>query len=924
MILKAVEFFINRPKVVNLILIFICFAGFLSLMHVQKQGYPSVDMGIVQITTVYPGASPKDVELKVTTKLEDELKNVDGIKELTSASIENFSNISIMIEDGYDYDKVKNDIKKAIDKVDALPNEVSVKPYITEIKTDEMPILELAIVGDADYSLKRKYALALEKKIQANRLVGKIQKVGYLKKEVKIEVNQADLSTKYVSLGEIMLAIKSHNYRMSAGNLKSQPAEKKFVVMSEFNELTDVGEVIVRSGFDGNSIKVSDVAIINDAYEDPQKIPRVNGKKSINLLVIKKAKSDQIDTTKQIQNIVKEFKKTLPNNIEVIEVFDFSIETRGLLDLVTSNAKIGFLLVVITLVLMLNIRVAFWTALGIPISLFFAFIFFPVFGLSLNFITLTAIIIVLGMLVDDAIIIAENIYGYREQGLPPKEAAIKGVKEVIWPVLTTILTTMIVFVPMLSMTGIMGKFMKAMPIVVILTLLGSLLEGLFILPSHIAHTKINKNKKTLGIFNKIANHYEKLLKVTIKHKVKTVLVFLVILMLTFTVVGSKIKFILFDSSDGFYTYIEFEMPKGTALGETSKQAKQIEAIIDSMPKGEIASYVTTIGEKTPALANFSYGINNNSVGNVMMYLTPIKSRSRTAVQIVADLRERLKGITTFKRLVVDLVPDGPPMGKPVTVTLISDNDESRNALAAELKTFLNEQKGVSNIIDNQGTGKSRIVIRFNYELMSRLGLNAVSVADTIRAAFDGTVVSDLRWEGEEVDYRVILNSPSRATIRTLKNLTVLNNQGKLVPLGQFITMKEQDDLLMINHDDGDRSITIYADLDTKIITSTEMSKIIKYKFEPIVSTLPDMRISFGGEEKDTQEAMQSLGIAFIVALTGVYFILVILFNSFLQPLLVMSVIPFSFAGVIIAFFLNGLPLSELLVWSVLLLTIHWL
>lgn len=939
--LKLINFFIDKPKIVNLILIFIIFAGVLALINVKKEGYPPADLGQVNITTTYEGASPKDVELKVTTKIEEKLKNVSGIKKIESWSIENFSNISIEMEDWVNIEKVNNDIKTAVDQVSDFPEGVK-KPVVTLLELDSFPIEEIAITGEASYREKREYALALEKSLLKNKYVGQIQKVGYLDREIKIEVDKKKLIKNYISLGELITAIRDQNFRMSAGDLLDENNEKKFIVMSEFKKLKDVGDVIIRSGFEGKRVVVSDVSMINDGFETPESLIRYNGMDSINVIIIKKPKTDIIKTVKSIKTDIENFKEILPDNIHVNQIVDYSAEVKNLLNLALSNAWMGFFLVILVLILLLNYRLAFWIAMGIPTSIFIAFMLFPFFGININFISLMAMIIVLGMLVDDAIIVGENIFRYREIGLPSHKAAYTGTKEVMWPVVCTILTTIIVFLPMAFMTGIMGKFMRTMPMVIMLLLLASLIEALFILPSHVAHMKIKKEKiKTARFFEKFENLYEKFLIKVLKNKIKTIIIFFLILIIAFGLLASPIiKFIFFPSDDGLYGYIKFETKIGTSLEKTAGEAKKIEKLLLSMAERkvkkfdifaflglkkkkiklekELSGFVTTIGEKTAEIMDFGEGtITGSFYGNIIIHLTPIKDRKRTSTEIMKDVKNKLKDIKGFKNLEADIVSDGPPVGKAVTVTFIHNNDNIRNNMARGLKKFLSKQDGISNIGDNEGEGKKQLIITFDYDEMSRLGIDPLTASNVIRTAFDGTVATSLKWEGEDINYRVILDKESRKSIKTLTSLatkkleplTVLNNSGKLIQIGRFISITESNDKMMINHHSGDRSITIFADLDTKKTTSQKINDLIKKEFTPKVKKIPGMAMIFGGEEQETVESMKSLKFAFIIAILGVYFILVILFNSFTQPFLVMLTIPFGLAGVIYAFLFQGIPFS---------------
>ncbi len=916
---NMIAFFIRRPKVVNLIMLFLFMIGLLSMFKVQNQGYPSVDFGVVNISTIYPGASAEDVEVKVTAKIEDELKSIAGVESMQSASMENWSQISLILEENADYDKAVNDIQKAVDKVRDFPREV-VPPIVTEINNERIPVFEIAIIGDASYALKRKYALALDKKLLADKKVGSVSKYGYLKREVQIKADPLKLNKAYLSLSSLSDAIRLQNIRLSAGDTTSKYNQKKIVLDSEIKDVSDVKNIIVRSGFDGNRVRISDVAEVVDGFEKADKLFSFQGQESINVIAFKKENADILETVESIHVILEEFRTTLPKGVQAEIIIDYSKSVKDLLSLVKNNAVIGLFFVLLVLFIFLNFRAAFWTAIGIPLSIFFAFALFPYFDISINFITLMALIIVLGLLVDDAIVVAENIYSYREKGLEPIDAAIAGTKEVMWPVITTVLTTIIAFSPLLAMTGVMGKFMWQMPVVVSLVLAGSLAECLFLLPSHMAHTKIDKRKENkTNLMDKFGDVYERFVNKAMRYRWLTFAIFLVMFLSSIFML-TNMKFILFGSDEGEFAFIKFETKVGTSLEETQRRAHVFEDVLSTYSKNEVGAYVTTIGQKIPKIEEQGSNIDHGAVGNVVIHIAPVKYRDRSAQEIIDDIKANVVGFPGFERIEADMIQEGPPVGRAVTLTVISNNDKERGVFVQQVKDFLHAQKGVSKIEDNEGEGKQSLKVKINHDLASRLGLNATDIAQVLRTAFDGQIVSTLRRGGEELDFRVQLQDGSRLSEKSIRQLKLSNKETRLIPISQLIELEKVDDLLMVNHYDGDRSVSIYADVDTEVQTSMEINKSIKETFVPMAKALPDLRIEFGGEEKNTEESMNSLAIAMVLALLGIYSILVVLFNSFSQPLLVMIAIPFTFSGIIYTFVLHGMPFGFMAILGMIGLT----
>ncbi len=674
--------------------------------------------------------------------------------------------------------------------------------------------------------------------------------------------------------------------------------------MSEFDDVLDVKNVIIRSGFQGNKVKVSVVATVESTYKEPELLYFANGDPLINLVIFKKNEADIIDLSDQIREEVELFQASLKNDVNLTILVDYSKNVQSLIDLVVDNAIIGLILVLVTLFVLLNFKVAFWTALGIPISIFFAFIFFPSLDVRINFISLMSFIIVLGLLVDDAIVIAENIFSYREKGYDPVEAAIIGTREVMWPVITTVMTTIVAFAPLLAMSGVMGEFMWQMPVVVTFVLLGSLAESLVLLPSHIAHSTFKKSKRENTIIYFLGNYYEKLVLKCIKFKWLTVFSFIIMLVVAIFLLITSMKFVLFNSDEGDFVFIKFKLPVGTALKETESKARQFYSIIDDYLETEVLSYMTTIGEENPKIEESGGNSRSESVGNIIIFMKPESERKQSTLQTMTEIREKTYSVQGFDKIEVDQVSEGPPVGRAVTITIVSDNDLKRTEIADELKNYLNNQESVSRVQDNEGVGKDTLEININHDEVSRLLINPLDVSNLIQAMYSGSIVTNLTKNGEQYDYRVMMDDKGKKSIKSLLNAKVLNAKQNLIPLYQVVSYKQVEDVAKINHYKGTRSISIYADNDNDIITPLELNSNIREFLKPYEENNLDVEIVFGGEEKATQESLESLMVAMILALLGIYFILVILFNSFTQPFIVMTAIPFTFSGIVYTFYLH--------------------
>lgn len=911
---RIISFFIRRPKVTNLILVLVVLAGILSVKESRKQDFPTVSFDIMKIETTYPGASPEDVEINLTDPIEDELEDVEDIDEIKSLSMENISLIFVYINpDSTDIRKVKNDIRDAVDRVTDLPEAVTEKPKVEEIRSTSAPVLEIGIYGEVSEKELRKFAKDLETDLRTVEGVGLIEKIGYRKREVHIEADHKELEEKYVSLGEIMDAIKARNVRTTGGSLESYVAEKNIVTFSEYEEPLEVRDVIIRSAFTGEGVRIKDVAIVSEGFDEHDIIARSNGNQGIAVVVKRQENADVITISNAVKKRLKKFRKSLPEGVKAKIMYDNSIYTKSMLSMVRLNGLIGFALVLIVMFIFLDWKSAFWTAFGIPISMCGAFILFEPFGITINVVTLAAMVLVLGMLVDDAIVIAENTYRMKEKGMPPVEGTIEGVINVFMPVVAAVLTTMLAFIPMLFMTGITGKFIVGIPIVVILMLGFSLIESTCFLPCHIAHAMPPKTlpKRTRWIPHAI-DFYHGIIGRCLSHRKKILLSFFILLIATTIAGGFWLKLILFPQNNPDVFNILIEAPNGTTLTNTEKKVEEVEKAVEEVIPPEFRqSYIARIGHHDVDPYGGSAGRYSNWA-MITVYLVPADERKGFPSEPMMDeLQARLDKLKGFDRLYVLPLDEGPPVGKPITVIYTTDDNEVRNKFEEETIAYLKNITGISKVETDNIPGKDELRLRLDYDMMPRIGVTSLDVSRTVRTAFEGEVVTSIRKSGEEIDFRVSLKDPEKFRQEGVLDLLIANNTGNLVPLRNFAYFEETTGPAAIHHYDGKRSVTITAEVDPDVITAVDANDMLRKKFEPLVYNYPGLRIEFGGEEKKTQESMASFYSALILALIAIYFLLVVLLDSYTQPLLIMAAIPFAMVGVIITFLIHDIPIGFL-------------
>jgi multidrug efflux pump subunit AcrB len=909
------RFFAERHKLATLITVMIILLGISTLTGIKRDIYPYVDFGVMVVMTQYPGASPEDVELNVTNKIEEELKSVTGIKNIMSISMENISVITINLDiDASDQDEIKTEIREAVGQVTDFPPEVTESPMVLDRSSSDMEVIEVGLSGDIPYRELREQARLLEKKLNNIPGVSRLDRFGYQAREIKVEV-RPDAAREYqIPLREIIAAIQGRNIRGTTGTFESYTSEKNLVTLAQFKDPLEVREVIVRSTFEGPLLKVKDLAVVADDFEDERVLSRLNGKAAISFLVYINESADAIRTCDAIKDLVAKEREHLPEGIEILHINDESRYVRDSFDVVLSNGWIGLFLVLVLLTIFLNFRTAFWVALGIPVALLGTIFLLPVFGMFLDTITLSGMILVIGIIVDDAIIVAENISRRREMGDAPLKAAVQGIRTVYLPVVTTILTTFLVFAPMFFMPGLFGKFVVPIPLAISLALFISLFEVTVALPAHLVPGLSRKTLQSSSHrwFTAIRDWYRRVVFHILRFRYATIPLFIILLVGSLWYAGNYMKFILFpsDMADSFIMFVK--LPTGTSLQATSDKVREIEELIAEMPDDELASFNSRIGSNYSAMFVMA---ESENYAALKIRLSPHSERNRNAKEIVEELRKKTDDLEGFEEIVYYIESGGPPVGKPINIRIVGSDDQMRKALADSVEAFLGTIVGVKDISRDDKLGKDQIEIQVDYDQLSRLGLNVADVAQNIRIAYDGEVVTSVRYGDEDVDFRVMVEEKARRRLDYLKELLIPNRQGRLIPLKDVAVLKTGPGPSDYRHYNAERTITVEADLDPDIITSLEVTDAVFSHFD-VDRDWAGLRLGLGGEAFETEESVAGLFRTFIIALIGVYFLLVILFNSFSQPFLVMVAIPFGIIGVIIIFGLHGEPFSFMAIMGI--------
>jgi len=944
--IAIIEFFLRRSIFGNILTVILIGWGIYVGLTINREALPNIDFDIVLVTTVFPGASPEEVEKLITNPIEDQLKSVEGIKEIRSSSIENRSGITVIIDpDAKNPRKVVEDIRSAVDRVTDLPADVD-RPLVLEITSSLTPVIEVSLFADEnkiDYRTLREQAEILENALKQIDGVARIDRRGWLNREYIVKLDPIKIKNNYVGIEEILAGLKQRNINFPGGEVIINGASQVLRTVGELLEPKDIENFFIRSNELGQGIRIRDVGKVVDGFEEPLYIYRTNGKIAIDLIVLKKEKGDIIRVVEEVKKVANNYKQKLPEGIEVEFINDLSYYVKRRLNVLFNNAIGGFILVVGALFFFMGWRTALMVALAIPVSLGAALIIFNALGVTLNLISMVGMIIVVGILVDDAIVVSENFYRYLEEGYSTLEAAIKGTSEVVAPVFASVITTIVSFAPLLFVTGIFGKFLFTIPLVVIITLSASLFESFFILPSHLYDinkyaSHKNEIKGESGYFYRFRKKiYEPALAWVINHRWQT-LIALVVLFITSIVLQVTVgKFKLFTGAIEAFI-IKMKADPSTPLEDMDRFNQYISKYVETLPKEEIENFRTATGivQQNPTDPFTKRGSN---YAMAIIYLTPENKRKRSGEEIVNQVREEISWLLDAKfkdnanlkqnpykpkifpefmnlsgkleNLQVDLIRGHPPTGKPVAIEIRGKDYDVLEKIGEEFKERLAKIKGVQNIDDDHELGKKEIHLKIDELTAAITGVSVENIALAVNTAFRGTAPTTIKKGTEEIDVRVRFDDSYHKNIKTINHIYVLNTMGQLIPIKPLVKFETKQGYVALNHIDADRSLIVLADIDEKTTTSAQVNKEIQKFMNQIIEKYPGYTVKLGGENKDTEESLESLRKALIVGVLVNFLILSSLFGSILLPFTILMTIPFAIIGIILAFIAHGQPISFL-------------
>ena len=916
--------FTRNTVFANILLLFFFVVGLFASLNMIRETFPEFSLDYITITVPWPGADPEEVEEGISRKIEEAIEAIEGIKTYTSTSMENAGTVLVEVDERFDTAEVKDKIRNEVEAISTFPTEAE-KP-VTEELLLRSEVMMVSLAGaDLDERQLKEWAERVKEAIQILPEVSQVQIMGAREYEIGIEVSEERLREYGLTFAEVSQAVRLSSMNLSGGVVRTVGEDIRLRTIGRKYTGEELAEIVVMAAPDGDVITLDRIARIDDGFTDNSLVSRLNGKPAITVAVLKTQEEDALAIASAVRDWVTEQQSVLPEGLEMSIWNDTSIMLEGRISLLLRNGAIGLILVFTVLWLFLDMRLSFWAGMGMPISITGALGIMWALGATINMVSLFGLIMVLGIIVDDAIVVGESIYVARKRGLGPMEAAIEGTREVAMPVIGAVTTSIVAFIPLGYVGGIMGKFIAIVPIVVIACLVISLVECLILLPAHLNHLPDpnNKSKKKSGLQTHrhtnawlewfMEHVYGPFIRTCLRWRYVSLAVAVTVLMLAIGIVrGGIVQFEVFPSIDSDILTATVEFPDGTPLAVTENAIVQLEGALDRIGEWEKTDTGEPLVKNTFALIGSvieegppRFG---NHLGAVRVELLESQRRGIFFEDLAAHWEEEVGSIPGVISLTVSGMETGPP-GAAIEVWLQGHDMEALKRAAEDLKDELATYDGVYQIQDDYRPGKNEL--KFSLKREARvLGLTVADLARQVHAGYFGEEAFRLQRGRDDIRVRVRYTATERSQIAELEQRRIRTPQGYEVPLHSVANIEYGSGLTNIKRTDGMRRIAVTAEVNTsKANTDEIVADMEKEYFKELKAAYPGLVVDFQGEKKKSQESLGSLAITFPVALIGIYIIIATIFRSYIQPLIIMITVPFGIIGALIGHLILGYNLS---------------
>ncbi len=911
-----IQFSIRNSLIVNLLLLVIIIAGVLSWRSMPQEMFPIVDLDLVRIVTEYEGAPPEEIEKQITILIEEKIETLPDVDVVTSESSEGLSKIEIKLKTDVDVDEFLREVRSVVDAIDDLPVQAET-PEISRLKT-RFPVISVTLYGSTELGVLYETAEDVRRDLLGLPGVASVGIAGDQEWELWVIVDPHEMAARNVSLNEVQNALTENLQDLPGGSLQSAEGDILLRGMGVAPNVKAVGELVLRSNTGGGQLTLSEIAEIDLRLEEAKTIGRFNGESSVNLTVTKTARASTIDVAEAVKQYTGELQENLPAGMKAGLFSDLSVYVKNRLETVMSSGVVGLVLVLISLYVFLNFRVAFITSLGIPVSFLVAIILIHYLGYTINMISLFAFLIALGMIVDDAIIVTENVYRHMENGVDRRQAALIGSKEVFWPVVASTCTTIAAFIPMFGVSGTLGKFIEVIPVVVSAALVGSLIEAFVILPAHSAEfLRIDKKKPKVNPFwSKALKKYLSLLEWALTNRYVVSALTIAVLSVILTYAQTRLPYNQFGNVEIGQFLINIEAPNTYSVEDSTELAQVIEQKINAaLERDELKTMLTNVGVILIDFNRLKMGSHYVQVfidlektapkTIIEKYVSPVVNlkfktegtRKRSTENIIEAIRSELQEVAGVHRFSI-LRPQGGPSGSDIEIGVVGNDIDELISQSGKISNFLNRVPGVKDVRQDLEPGK----LEYQYTLNERgrnLGLTQAQLSKAVRTGFVGPEVTHVNWKQDRYPVRIIYPDALRKNGNSLGSLPITLSGGRTVYLGEVADINLQRGLGTILRRDAQRLAMVTAEVNLETTTPLEVNELIALEFQELMKVKAKNQLLFLGEKKEANDSFNDMLNVLIISLAIIFFILAALFKSLLDPFVIMLAIPFAIVGVII-------------------------
>ncbi len=926
---KAVALFIKYPFYANLIIAILIGGGIFSLLNLKKSFFPERSTTEIIVSVVYPGASPKEMEEGITIRIEEAIRGIVGIEYVNSTSSENFANVQVTTTGDYDIDETLQEVKNSVDAITSFPVDAE-KPIVFKQRA-RTNALFMSLYGDADLQTLKKYVDLIEDDLYNSGVISQVNITGFPELEISIEVSEEDLLRYSLTFDQIAAAVSLNNRDISAGLVRSDEEEILIRSRNRKYEPNEIGNIIIKANPDGSFLRISDIAEVKMKFADVSNRGYMNGKESISIQIFKLGTEDLMEISSWLKDYIDEFNST-HESVKLEITYDFLDMLNSRLKLLYNNGGIGLLLVLLALGLFLSLRLSFWVAWGIPASFLGMIIVASIYGVTISMISLFGMILVIGILVDDGIVIAENIYTHFQNGKSPKKAALEGTMEVLPAVATSVTTTIIAFTPLLFLQGRM-EMMFAMAFVVIFSLFFSLFEAFFVLPAHLSSPFIlrTNQRKNIGArvrrqLDRFVNFlryriYAKILRFAIKWKYISVVAPMALIMITVGLFGGGfIKATFFPSIPFDFFNVNVAFTPGSGEKQTIDYLQRFDDAIWEVNQDLMEEFNDTSNFINYSFTNIGNAFNGQEIGahagSIFVLLRNLEGANVSSFEIVDRVREKIGPMPEAEKYTVGGVNT---FGTPVSLSLLGKDLEELQLAKAFVMNEMEKIKALKDITDNNAIGKREVLLELKPKAYF-LGLTHSEISKQVRQGFFGGQAQRLQIGKDEVRVWVRYPKTDRVNLGQVESMKIKTPMGEF-PLSELATYEIKRGPVNIRRFNGKREVRIDADLVNQYESVPPLLEKINNDIIPAMQEMyPGISVESQGQQRASNEAMDDLSKYFGIAFVIIVLIIMIHFKSFSQGIIILMMIPLGWLGAVWGHGVEGIPVSMLSAWGMVALS----